>query len=64
MGWRQDLEHLKQTDPEAANVAQSLIRMRLTGEYSSYDSLKEKFGQDLTKLLLANDHFMKTYKEG
>ena len=64
MGWRQDLEHLKRTDPEAASVAQSLIRMRLAGEYSSYDSLKEKFGQDLAKLLLANDHFMKTYNEG
>lgn len=63
MGWRDELEALKKIDPTAAVVAQSIIQMRHTGEYSCYDAFKEKFGKDLAKLLLSNDHFIEQYNQ-
>ena len=64
MGWRDELEALKKSDPTAAEVAESIIQIRYAGEYSCYDSFVEKFGKELAKLLLSNDQFMVQYDKG
>lgn len=54
MGWKTDLEELKQNNPPLADFASLTIQMRNTGDMAAGEAFEYAFGRDLAKLLLAS----------
>lgn len=55
MSWKIDLQELAIERPEVAKIADMVIKLRKTANFSSIEAFESVFGTDLAQLLLSSD---------